>query len=116
MRSLRRVCSCMLKDRIGRTIPCRSDRRRPMHLKLTLCAASAMVLLALPARAGWGWDWNRVPPFQGNDTGGIIAWSPVIKHVYRRIAADHCAHYNKVAHITSVHRQYGDYVGFECRW
>ena len=50
----------------------------------------------------------------GNDTGGIIPWSPDIRHDYRAIAADHCARYNKDARITSVHARYGDYVGFKC--
>ena len=33
---------------------------------------------------------------------------------YREAAADHCARYNKVAQITSVHPWYGDFVGFAC--
>ena len=31
------------------------------------------------------------------------------------IASEHCARYAKTAHITSVHRVYGDYIGFRCR-
>jgi hypothetical protein len=62
-----------------------------------------------PGRGGVGPD-----PIQGNDTGGIIAWRPEIAHLYREIAAAHCARYNKVPDITSVHRRYGDYVGFRC--
>jgi hypothetical protein len=49
-----------------------------------------------------------------NDTGGIISWSPAIASVYRHMAGEHCARFDKVAVITSVHRRYGDYVGFRC--
>jgi hypothetical protein len=50
----------------------------------------------------------------GNDTGGIIPWSPYV-HPYRHdIAAMHCARYNKAYRITSVHARYGDYIGFVC--
>jgi hypothetical protein len=52
----------------------------------------------------------------GNDTGGIIPWSPAIELRRFEIASDHCARYLKDARITSVHRQYGDYIGFVCRF
>ena len=57
---------------------------------------------------------NTVPPFKGNDTGGIIAWSPEGEHYRHEIAGEHCARYGKFHRITSVHRQYGDYIGFAC--
>lgn len=53
---------------------------------------------------------------KGNDTGGIIPWSPEIAYIYRDIAATHCAFYNKLSVITSVRRRYGDYIGFSCRF
>ena len=53
---------------------------------------------------------------KGNDTGGIIPWTPVVELVYRQVAADHCARFAKIARITSVHRRIGDYVGFTCRF
>jgi hypothetical protein len=80
------------------------------------CLALACLGVASSAHAGWFWDWDRVAPFSANDTGGIIAWSPAIKPYYHQMAADHCARYNKVARITSVHAHYGDYIGFVCRW
>jgi hypothetical protein len=52
----------------------------------------------------------------GNDTGGIIPWSPFTQRFARAIASAHCARYVKYARITSVHRQYGDYIGFVCRF
>jgi hypothetical protein len=73
-------------------------------------AALAGMLLSAPAVAG---DLRGVV---GNDTGGIIPWSPASEHYRVAIASDHCALYGKVARITSVHRQYGDYIGFVCRF
>jgi hypothetical protein len=55
-----------------------------------------------------------VPPFQANDTGGIIAWSPDAEHFRHDIAGDYCARWGKLARITSVHRRPGDYIGFTC--
>jgi hypothetical protein len=57
-----------------------------------------------------------VPPFKGNDTGGIIAWSPDIHPARHQVAAEHCARWGKVHRITSVTARYGDYIGFECYW
>jgi len=54
--------------------------------------------------------------YPGNDTGGIIPWSCRVEPVAGRIAATHCAHYNKYARITGVQRHPGDYISFECLW
>ena len=50
----------------------------------------------------------------GNDTGGIIQWTPETDLIYRDIAMAHCARWNRIARITSVHRWYGEYIGFVC--
>jgi hypothetical protein len=55
-----------------------------------------------------------VPPFKGNDTGGIIAWSPETHRLRHQLAAQHCALYDKTYQITSVRARYGDYIGFRC--
>ena len=54
------------------------------------------------------------PGLTGNDTGGIIPYSPAVEHVYRDLAAAHCAQWGRLSHITSVHRRYGDYISFSC--
>jgi hypothetical protein len=54
--------------------------------------------------------------YDGNDTGGIISWSCETEAMAQQIAADYCARWNKYHRITSVHRQYGDYIGFVCLW
>jgi hypothetical protein len=54
------------------------------------------------------------PGVTGNDTGGIIQWTPAIEHSYREIAVAHCARWSRYAGISGVHRIYGDYIGFVC--
>jgi hypothetical protein len=54
------------------------------------------------------------PGITGNNTGGIFPYSPAVEGIYRQIAADYCASWGRLSHVTSVHRQYGDYVSFVC--
>jgi hypothetical protein len=68
------------------------------------------MLACAPARADW------VPPFKGNDTGGIIAYALARQADARQLAVDHCAYYGKVVKFLSVDVQYGGYVSFACRW
>jgi hypothetical protein len=56
------------------------------------------------------------PGVTGNDTGGIIPWSPINHQMAEELAANHCAFYKKRARITSVRAQYGDYIAFACSW
>ena len=74
-----------------------------------LVGATAMLSWA-PARADW------VPPFKGNDTGGIIAYELAQRVDGRQLAVNHCASYGKVAKFLAVDAQYGGYVSFACRW
>jgi hypothetical protein len=71
---------------------------------VTLCTAS----MALASFTGPG------PGITGNDTGGIIPYSPAVAGVYRQLAADYCASWGRLSHITSVRPRYGDYIGFVC--
>ena len=59
---------------------------------------------------------NYVPPFKGNDTGGIIAYELAQRVDARQLAVDHCASYGKVVKFLAVDPQYGGYVSFSCRW
>jgi hypothetical protein len=68
------------------------------------------MLACAPARADW------VPPFKGNDTGGIIAFELTTQTDVRQLAVDHCARYGKVVKFLAVIPQYGGYVSFACRW
>jgi hypothetical protein len=73
-------------------------------------AVACGMLACAPARA------DIVPPFKGNDTGGIIAYSLAATVDARQLAVDHCASYGKVVKFLSVDPQYGGYVSFSCRW
>jgi hypothetical protein len=54
------------------------------------------------------------PGLTANDTGGIIQVTPDSVHTYKEVAVAHCGRWNRYAGITSVHRVYGDYIGFRC--
>jgi len=73
---------------------------------VAICA----ILASAPVRA------DTVPPFKGNDTGGIIAYPLATQTDVRQAAVDHCAYYGKVAKFLAVDRQYGGYISFACRW
>ncbi len=53
---------------------------------------------------------------KGNDIGGIIPWSPENEQIAYDIAQSNCGQFNKYAALTSIHRVYGDYISYECRW
>ena len=53
---------------------------------------------------------------KGNDTGGIIPWSPAAELTAMDTAQGDCGRYNKRAVITTVMRNYGDYIVYDCRW
>jgi hypothetical protein len=74
-----------------------------------LLAVCGLLAIA-PARA------DTVPPFKGNDTGGIIAYSLVSQSDIKAMAIDHCARYGKVVKFLAVQAYYGGYISFSCRW
>ena len=75
-------------------------------LAAVLSLAAAGVALATWAGPG--------PWITGNDTGGIIPYSPDLEGVYQQVAQDYCARWHRLSHVTSVHRVYGDYISFVC--
>lgn len=77
---------------------------------VVMCLVSGGMLAGAPALA------DTVPPFKGNDTGGIIAYSLASQTDARQLAVDHCASYGKVVKFLSVQAYYGGYVSFACRW
>lgn len=79
-------------------------------IKAAVLMGAAAVLSWTPARA------DIVPPFKGNDTGGIISYELAQRVDGRQLAVDHCASYGKVAKFLAVDAQYGGYVSFACRW
>ncbi len=73
---------------------------------LAVCGA----LACAPASA------DTVPPFKGNDTGGIIAYSLVSQTDIKAMAVDHCARYDKVVKFLATQAYYGGYISFACIW
>jgi hypothetical protein len=53
---------------------------------------------------------------KGNDTGGIIPWSPENEKNAFDIAQANCGLFNKYAVATSIRRVYGDYIAYTCQW
>ena len=80
--------------------------RRILALGLAICG----VLACAPAQA------DTVPPFKGNDTGGIIAYSLATEADARQLAVNHCAAYGKVAKFLAIDPEEGGYISFACRW
>jgi hypothetical protein len=75
--------------------------------------AVALIPISFAAQAGnlpgtdmWG--------LTANDSGGVIQWRPEIDDIYRDIAAGYCARWGRISKITSVHRWYGEFIGFKC--
>jgi hypothetical protein len=79
-------------------------------IQAAVLIAAGATLSWTPARADW------VPPFKGNDTGGIIAYELAQHTDARQLAVDHCASYGKVVKFLAVDAQYGGYISFSCRW
>ncbi|WP_298256066.1 hypothetical protein [Bradyrhizobium sp.] len=79
-------------------------------IKAAVLMGAAAMLSWAPARA------DIVPPFKGNDTGGIISYELAQRVDARQLAVEHCASYGKVAKFLAVDAQYGGYVSFACRW
>jgi len=76
-----------------------------LTVALTLCAGGAATAVF------FGGPGHRVT---GNDTGGIIPYSPDLEGIYPQIAQAYCARWGRLSHVTGVHRQYGDYISFVC--
>jgi len=53
---------------------------------------------------------------KGNDTGGIIPWSPENERRAYDYAQENCSYYNKYAVPTSIHRVPGDFITYSCVW
>ena len=51
---------------------------------------------------------------KGNDTGGIIPWSPENEQMAYMLAQENCGYYRKYAVPRTIHRVYGDYISYGC--
>ena len=77
-----------------------------MTAKLVLAAACGLMLSSCAGVYG---------P-KGNDTGGIIPWSPENERNAYDIAQSNCGWFNKYAVQRTIHRVPGDYISYECRF
>ena len=80
---------------------------------MRMIGALGLVAVMLACAPAWA---DTVPPFKGNDTGGIIAYPLGAQGDVRQLAVDHCARYDKVVKFLAVDAQYGGYISFACRW
>jgi hypothetical protein len=79
--------------------------------------AVAVLSLALASEASaWNDILNSVYGPKGNDTGGIIPWSPDNERNAFAIAESQCSRWNKYPVATSIHRVPGDYIAYRCVW
>jgi hypothetical protein len=76
----------------------------------------ALSLMAMGMLAGMPAPADAVSAFQGNDTGGIIAYSLTSQTDIRTLAIAHCASYGKVVKFLGVEPHDGGYISFACRW
>jgi hypothetical protein len=85
---------------------------RPLEEQMLRKSLTIVVLAATTVLAACGIG----PGVTGNDTGGIINWTPEHQRAARDMAAQHCARYGKIARITRSYARYGQYISFECRF
>jgi hypothetical protein len=91
--------------------------RQPIGVTgMRIIAAAGLLALGMMASQSARADILPVPPFKGNDTGGIIAYSMATQVDARQVAVDHCARYGKVAKFLAVQAYEGGYISFSCRW
>jgi hypothetical protein len=72
------------------------------------CSALCAALLLLTGCAG-------TPEVHGNDKGGMIDWFATNESEVFAAASAHCARFAKAAKITSVRKEAGGAVLFDCR-
>lgn len=81
-----------------------------MRMMITALAVVASGFSASVAQAYY------VPPFKGNDTGGIISYNLAGQADIKAMAVNHCAAYGKVVKPLAVQPVYGGYISFACIW
>ena len=81
-----------------------------------LLFVAAISLTAVPQAGAWNDILNSIWGSKGNDTGGIIPWTPENERASFEIASAQCARWNKFAVATSIHRVPGDYIAYKCVW
>ena len=82
----------------------------------TLACAAALSFVLVSEAGAFNHLLNSVWGSKGNDTGGIIPWSPENEANAFEIAQRNCGWYNKFAVPTSIYRRPGEYIAYKCVW
>jgi hypothetical protein len=82
----------------------------------TLLAAAALCVVLAPQANAWNDLLESVWGSKGNDTGGIIPWTPENEANAFQMASDQCGRWGKYAVATSLARVPGGYIGYRCVW
>jgi hypothetical protein len=85
-------------------------------IRTTFAVAALSLLLVSGAGAWWDNPLAGVWGSKGNDTGGIIPWTPENEKNAFEMASNNCRFWNKFPVATSIHRVPGDYIGYKCVW
>jgi hypothetical protein len=85
-----------------------------MRLTVSILVTAIVALTLSAGSVAKAGETGPIPPITGNDTGGIFPYAPWLEGSYRQMAADYCAGWGRLSHITSVTRRYGGYIGFVC--
>jgi hypothetical protein len=94
--------------------------RSAVYRKILMAFGAAMLAATVNVGAStgvmaFGADFSGPgPTVTGNYTGGIFPYRPAVPGTYQEIAESFCARYGRLAKVTSIHRNYGDYVSFVC--
>ena len=82
----------------------------------TSVAVAAISLMLVSGASAWNDILNSIWGPKGNDTGGIIPWSPENEQNAFQIAENNCKFWNKFPVATSIRRVPGDYIAYKCVW
>jgi hypothetical protein len=82
----------------------------------TMLAVAALSAMLVTHANAWNDLLNSVWGPKGNDTGGIIPWSPENERNSFAIASEQCGRWNKIPIATSIRRQPGEYISYKCVW
>ena len=101
--------------RRGRVRPPRAEIQEDAMIRKSVAVAAISLMLVSGASA-WNDILNSVWGPKGNDTGGIIPWSPENELMAFEIAQAQCGNYHKFAVATSITRGPGNYIAYKCVW
>jgi len=92
------------------------ETARGIAMKGRLIAVAALSLMLTSGANAWNDILNGVWGPKGNDTGGIIPWTPENELNAFDIATAQCARWYKFPVATSILRMPGNYIAYKCVW